>query len=109
VKSVPIGTLRHRMQLQQALRTADGGGGAVETWQTVADVWGAVLPISGEKRVAAHAISGRLTHEVWIRHRAGVTPSMRFHLDGRILEIRAVIAVDGRRSRFKCLCLERNL
>lgn len=109
MRRIPIGALRYRMELQQPVRTSDGGGGASVSWETIAEIWAAVLPISGEERLTADAVSGRLTHEVWIRHRAGVTPSMRFHLDGRILEIRAVIAVDGRRRRFKCLCLERDL
>lgn len=109
MRRVPIGSLRYRVELQQPVRIGDGGGGAVESWETVAELWAAVLPIDGEERLAADAVSGRITHEVRIRHRGGVTPSMRFHLEGRVLEIRAVMAADGRRRRLRCLCLERDL
>ena len=101
--------MRHRVVLQQTVRTADGGGGAAETWSTVAELWAAVRPISGDERVAADALAGQLTHEVWVRHRAGVTPAMRFLMGSRILDIRAVIDAEGRGRRLKCLCRERDL
>jgi len=109
VTAMPIGALRHRVVLQHAVRTADGGGGATETWSTVAELWAAVRPITGDERVAADALSGQLTHEVWVRHRAGVTPSMRFLIGSRILDIRAVIDADGCGRRLKCQCRERDL
>ena len=109
MSGMPIGTLRHRIVLQQAVRTADGGGGAAETWSTVAELWAAIRPVSGDERVAADALSGQLTHEVWVRHRAGVTPAMRFLIGSRILDIRAVIDVEARGRRLKCLCRERDL
>jgi SPP1 family predicted phage head-tail adaptor len=105
---MPIGALRHRLVLQHAVRTADGGGGAAESWAAVAELWAAVRPISGDERVAADALAGQLTHEVWVRHRAGVAPAMRFLFGSRILDIRAVIDADGR-GRLKCLCRERDL
>ncbi len=109
MRRVRIGGLRYRVELQQPVRTSDGGGGAAETWDTVAELWAAVIPVRGEERISAEAVSGEVTHEVWIRNRAGVAPSMRFGFDGRILDIRAVICVDGRTRHLKCLCLERNL
>jgi SPP1 family predicted phage head-tail adaptor len=104
-----IGDMRHRVILQQIVRTSDGGGGASESWSTVAELWAAIRPISGDERVVADAISGQLTHEVWVRHRAGVTPAMRFLFGSHILDIRAVIDAEGRGHRLKCLCQERDL
>jgi SPP1 family predicted phage head-tail adaptor len=103
-----IGALRHRLTLQSPSRADDGGGGAVVTWQTVAELWAAVRPISGDERLRADAVSGRITHEVWIRHRADVVPAMRFTDGARTLEITAVLD-PGRRDRLKCLCEEVNL
>jgi SPP1 family predicted phage head-tail adaptor len=108
VTAMPIGALRHRLVLQHAVRTADGGGGGAESWATVAELWAAVRPISGDERVAADALAGQLTHEVCVRHRAGVAPAMRFLFGSRILDIRGVIDADGR-GRLKCLCRERDL
>lgn len=109
MKRVSAGALRHRVVLQQPVRVSDGGGGATETWQTVADLWAAVMPVTGEERLSADALTGRVTHEVWIRYRTGVTAAMRFQHASRTLDIRAVIDTGGLRRRLKCLCLEPDL
>lgn len=109
MKRTSASTLRHRVVLQQPVRSDDGGGGATQTWETVAELWAAVLSIGGEERLSADALTGRVTHAVWIRHRPGVTPAMRFQHAGRTLDIRAVIDTGGLRHRLQCLCLERDL
>ena len=71
-------------------------------------MWGAVRPITGDERLRADAVAGRVTHQVWIRHRADVVPAMRFRAGARILDIVAVLD-PGQRDRLQCLCEERNL
>jgi SPP1 family predicted phage head-tail adaptor len=111
-KPPSIGALRDRLTLQSPNRADDGGGGAVVTWDTVAELWAYVRPISGDERLRHDAVTARVTHEVWIRYRANVVPAMRFTDGARILDIVAVLdpASDpGRRDRLQCLCEERNL
>jgi len=103
-----IASLRERFTLEQPARTPDGGGGAAVTWNAVAQLWAYARPITGDERLRHDQVSGRLTHEVWIRYRAGVVPAMRFRQASRIYEIVAVIEAE-RRSRLKCLCEERSL
>ena len=103
-----IGALRERLTLESPSRADDGGGGAVVTWNTVAELWAAVRPISGDERLRHDAVTGRVTHEVWIRHRGDVVPAMRFTSGARILDIVAVLD-PGRRDRLQCLCEERHL
>lgn len=103
-----IGDLRHRLTLEQPIRTDDGGGGAAVTWQTVAELWAAVRPLSGDERLRADAVSGRITHSVAFRYRSGVLPAMRLRDGPRILEIAAVLDA-GPCNRLTCLCEERNL
>lgn len=108
----PIGRLRDRLSLEMPVRSDDGGGGATVVWVPVADVWGAVRPITGEERLRADAVTGRVTHQVWIRHRADVVPAMRFCSGERILDIVAVLDAgsdSSRRDRLCCLCEERHL
>jgi SPP1 family predicted phage head-tail adaptor len=103
-----IGALRDRLTLESPSRADDGGGGATVTWTVVADVWGAVRPITGDERLSADAVTGRVTHQVWIRYRGDVVPAMRLRSGARILDIVAVL--DGtRRDRLQCLCEERHL
>ena len=103
-----IGSLRDRLTLEQPVRTPDGGGGASVSWEPVADLWAHVRPISGDERLAHDQVAGRLTHQVWIRHRTGVVPAMRFRDGARIYEIVAVLDSPPR-THLKCLCEERSL
>lgn len=104
-----IGRLRHRLSLETAIRTPDGGGGAVETWTTVAQVWGQIRPTGGSEGFDADAVTSRISHEVMLRYRAGVVPAMRLASGNRRFDIMAVIDIDERRRWLKCLCVERDL
>jgi SPP1 family predicted phage head-tail adaptor len=103
-----IASLCERLLLEQPVRTPDGGGGASIAWETVAELWAHVRPISGEERLRHDQLAGRLTHEVWIRSRPGVAPAMRFRQGARILEIVAVLSTPNH-AHLKCLCEERPL
>lgn len=105
--SVSIGDMRHRLALQAPLSEDDGGGGVTRTWALVAEVWGAIRPLSGNEDVEADGIHGRVSHEIWIRYRTGVVPEMRFALGSRVFEIRAVLDVNERRRFLRCLVEER--
>lgn len=105
--SASIGEMRHRLALQAPVATADGGGGATRVWSLVAEVWGALKPVSGGESFEADGLGGRVSHEMWIRHRTGVVPEMRFALGTRIFEIRAVIDAGERHRFLRCLVEER--
>jgi len=109
MNDVRIGDLRQRLVLEQSSRVADGGGGASESWDELAQVWALLRPLSGQERVESDAISGRVTHEVWLRHRDGVEHEMRFRLSNRLFDIRAVLDIDERHRFLKCLAEERDL
>ena len=71
------------------------------------ELWAAVRPLAGQERMEADAIAGRVTHDIFIRHRTGVTPAMRFVLGSRIFDIRAALDVDERQRWLRCLAEER--
>ncbi len=104
-----IGRLRHRLTLETASRTPDGGGGAVKDWSAVAQLWGQIRPTIGTEIVAADGIKGRVSHEITLRYRADVVPAMRLVSGSRRFEIAAVIDIDERHRWLKCLCVERDL
>ena len=109
MRPLTIGRLRHRLTLEAASRTPDGGGGAEETWTAVADVWAEITPTGGAESVDADALTGRVSHEIVLRYRPDVAPVMRLRSDARLFEIAAVIDVDERQRWLKCLCVERDL
>ncbi|MGE0627336.1 MAG: phage head closure protein [Hyphomicrobiaceae bacterium] len=102
-----IGTLRHRITLESPQRIATEGGAASVAWNPVADVFAQVKPLAGREIVSADGVSARLTHEIVIRWRSDLEPRMRIRLDGRVLDIHAVLDVDARRRWLRCLCEER--
>lgn len=104
---ITIGRLDARLMLQTPARVADGAGGATVGWSLVDEVWGHVRAVGGAERLDAEGLKGRVTHEVFIRHREDVGPEKRFLIGPRALDIRAVIETGGRRRYLKCLCEER--
>lgn len=106
--STGIGALDQRLTLESPSRAPDGGGGATVTWSEVGEIWAGVRPITGDERLRADQVAGRITHTVVIRRRADVIPAMRFRAGSRVLEITAVLDA-GRRNRLRCLCEERFL
>jgi SPP1 family predicted phage head-tail adaptor len=103
-----IAALRDRLILEQPVRSPDGGGGASIAWDPIAELWASVCPISGDERLSHDQIAGRITHTVWLRHRPGLVPAMRFSQGARIYEIVAVLDTPSR-THLKCLCEERTL
>lgn len=106
MKPPRIGALRHRIVLETSIRAADGGGGASVTWTPVAEVWAAVSPRSGSEQSGAEAVSGRVSHQIIVRHRGDIEPALRFRFGARVFEILAVLDIDERRRLLNCLCRE---
>jgi SPP1 family predicted phage head-tail adaptor len=101
--------LRHRLVLEELQREADEGGGFIETWVAVGELSADIRPVSGGESVEADRVAGRVTHELTLRYRAGVTPAMRFRKGARLFHIASVINMDERNAWLKCLCEEREL
>ena len=104
-----IGALRHRLTLETPVRVDDGGGGVTLTWSAVATLWASIQPGSGNEVFAGDRLTGRITHEIRIRYRPGVTPDMRFRDNSRVFHILAAVELDERRRWLRCLCEERDL
>ena len=103
------GALRHRVILESANRSDDGGGGSLVVWQEVAPLWVAIKPLSGRELMSAGQFASRLSHEITLRYRALVLPEMRFRKGSRIFQIKAVLDVEERRQWLRALCEEREL
>ncbi len=87
------GELRTRFAIESLTRTADEGGGHVETWNSEETgalvVWGAVEALSAFERIQAMQTGAGATHRIVIRHRSGMTAAMRLRLlrDDRVFQI----------------------
>ncbi|MBK9077731.1 MAG: phage head closure protein [Hyphomicrobium sp.] len=106
---VTIGDLRHRVLIETAARTGDGGGGAVLTWTAAAQVWAAIWTRTSDETFEADRIAGRATHDIWIRYRSDVKPEMRVRFGARVFDILGAIDVEDRQRWLKCPVVERDL
>jgi len=103
------GSLRHRVHLESATKTPDGGGGSLVVWEEAAALWVAIKPLSGREMFSAGQFSSRLTHQITLRYRTPVLPEMRFRKGSRIFQIKSVLDVDERGCWLQALCEEREL
>lgn len=104
-----IGDLRHRLVLEEPQRVDDGAGGADTSWVAVDTIWAGVMTSRGSEGVRSGRVSGSVSHEVTIRYRDDVKPSMRFVLGSQVFDIVAVLYPTDQKRWLKCLCVERNL
>lgn len=88
--------LRHRLTLQEEVRTQDTVGGYTRSWRDVAQLWAEVFPVTASQwvgrgeSVSAEQIQAVVTHRIVLRYRPGVDSGMRFVFDNRVFNIRSV-------------------
>ncbi|MBC8048819.1 MAG: phage head closure protein [Chitinophagales bacterium] len=106
--SARAGQMRRRVIIEAPERAGDGAGGFTETWASVATVWARVRARGGLERMRADRLASVVSHDITIRWRAGVLPTMRVRLGTRVFEIIATVE-DERRRVLICECEERDL
>lgn len=99
------GRLRNRLQLQSAVEARNGYGEVIQTWSTVATVWGSVEPLQGREYQLARQTQAETTVRMRIRYRADVRPSWRVRWQGRNYEIVDAQA-DERRTELQLMCVD---
>lgn len=105
--------LRHRLTLQQEVRTPDGAGGYDKSWSDVADLWAEIVPVTGtlSKGAATQLLLGaqvqhEISHKILLRYRDGVTAAMRLVYESRIFHIRYVADAGENRETLQLLVME---
>lgn len=79
-----ISALKHRLTIQERLRTPDGGGGFTTAWQDIAaepEVFANIVQTSGGEILRDHQMTAGATFRITLRHRADITPAHRL-VDG---------------------------
>ncbi len=86
------GELRQRITIQQPTVSRDSFGAEVPAWSTLATVWAQVVTTGGAETIdAAQNAVATLTHEITIRWRDDVQPTMQVAWGVRLFTIRAVV------------------
>jgi len=100
------GPLRHRVQIQSAVRVRTASGGYTESWSTDRTTWASVEPISGREFFAEQRVQGEVTHRIRMRHSPGLTTRNRIRFDGRSFNLLAVLDAAERGISHECMATE---
>lgn len=99
------GELRHRITLKSKDAVQNSHGEEVITWLTVATVWGKIETLSGAEFDDQQRAGAAVTQKITIRHRSDIVPTMQLTIDGRTLEISAVLP-DNVNKQLTLMCSE---
>ena len=104
------GQLNQRVTVQRPVRSTDEIGGVRIAWETVAETWCSVWPVSGVENLKGAAVQGVVSHEVRMRKQAvpELGADYRLSMAGRTFELTGPpLNVEERGERWRCLVIER--
>ena len=104
--SAAIGRLRRRLVLEAPVASPDGLGGATQSFETVAALWGQVEWISGTEAWRQGRPEQSRNYRITMRWRSDVDAGRRLRDGDRLFDIRSTADPDGARRRLVCLVEE---
>lgn len=83
------GDLRHPIEIQRLTEVRDPSSGEFgePAWQSFANTWASVEPLSAKDLIAAKAAQSEATGRMVIRYRQDVLPTMRIIYRGEVYSI----------------------
>lgn len=104
--NIDAGDLRRRLAIQANTPAPNSLNQPLDSWSTVATVWGQIVPTSGQKFTASEQVRNATTHKVIIRYFAGLTPRHRILYGSRVFNILQVINEEEMSVRMTILAQE---
>jgi SPP1 family predicted phage head-tail adaptor len=98
--------LRNSIAIQRETSTTDSVGGLVNTWATLTTVYAYIKPVSGSESVYSSRIDSSITHKIYIRYLATVSPKQRVNYNGRLMNIKSVLNLEERNKWLELHCVE---
>ena len=96
----------HRMTIEARSASKDSLGGQVDTWAPTVVVWCRIRPLSGDALQTAQQNFGKVSHEIRMLYRSGLTQANRGNYCGRIFDFTAVLNVNEANVETKIMALE---
>lgn len=100
-----IGKMRHRITFQRPAENKDVLGGYTGEWVDMTTTWAQITPISG-KEYFSQVRETTVSHKIYCRYRAGITPRLRIKFQDRTFRIISVINWDERNEGLTIMCEE---
>jgi SPP1 family predicted phage head-tail adaptor len=106
VITMRAGSLRHRITIQEPIKTTDAHGGQSITWNGYHVCWAEIVPEDGSEKVVAEQSTSLTTHTVKIRYDSRVISEHRVLFGIKPLNIVSVINVDLKNRQLVLKCTE---
>jgi head-tail adaptor len=100
------GSLRHKVELLAAARTADEAGGASIAWSADAEIWARVERLTSTRDFSGDRDNRLKRIAVTVRWRAGLSLGARVRFEDADYEIVSIESDDGRERRVTLVCEE---
>ena len=100
------GKLDHLIIVEQNTPTRDAFGGLVDSWDTYATVWAAIMPMVGTEALRADQLNTSITHKITIRYLESLSTQMRVNFSGRLMNIKSVQHIRERGDMMVLMCEE---
>ena len=100
-----VGKMQHRVTFQRPTTENDRLAGYKDEWFDVATVWAQISPVSGREYLA-QIRETMVSHKIYCRYLAGVTPRMRILFKDRIFRIVSVLNWDEKNVGLTIMCEE---
>lgn len=101
-----IGSLRHRIILQDLVIIPNTLGEGEETWVDRGTIWAEIRPLRGNEFWMAQQVNSKITHKITTRYYQNIDSVNRLKFGDRLFEIISVINPDERCSELNFLCEE---
>ena len=101
-----IGSLKHKMLLQQGISTPIDGGGYINNFENIKEIMADIMPLRSKELIVAMGAQIHVSHKIKIRYELCVKPNMRFFYKGRYFKIQTIMN-EKEQDRFLLLyCIE---
>ena len=90
VSDIEVGSMRHRITIQEKNLVDDGQGGFTNTWSDVATVWASIKEAKASEKLWAERLEQNITHRMAIRYRANLSTDMQIIYDGRTFQLHGI-------------------
>jgi SPP1 family predicted phage head-tail adaptor len=91
-----VARLRHRVEIEDPVRTADDMGGGTIVWTLVTTVWASIETVMGNERKFGDKLEENVTHVITCRSLAvdTINTKMRIKFNNRTFQIHSIIKKD---------------
>ena len=90
-----LGSLKHRVTIQNPTYEADGQGGFTETWEDAVTVWASMETVKSFERYQAMQMQVPISHKMIVRYTTELSESSRIKFGTRYFSVKEVINKDN--------------